>query len=208
MKKTSISLIALIALLVFSGCSKPTADLLGAWKQADFTPAAGQRVLVIGASEKAQTRKAFEAALRDRIKKKSKADAIASLEKISSKESITKETFEQYFSKENIGLVLVTKVVDASEAVTYDPGDQRAMLDPNYQDFYSYYRNKIVKVPDPGHFEYGRRVQLETLAYDTASGKLVWRGASQAFDGGDTLKAIDDLAAAIVDGLKADGIIR
>jgi len=209
MKWNPIIILALLGGLLFQNCSKPTASLLGTWTTEDgFTAPSDQRVLVVGASEKAQARKAFETALRDRIEKKSKASAIASLEKVSSKEDISRETFEKYFSDEGIDLVLVTRVVDASEAATYDPGDQRAMLDPNYQDFYSYYRNKIVKVPDPGHFEYGRQVQLESLAYDTGTGKLVWRGASQGFDQGDTLKVIDDLASAIVEGMQADGVIR
>lgn len=197
----------LAGVLVFQ-CSKSTVAVAGTWSDPAYETGKVEKILVVGASPKEQARKEFERQLRDRINKGSKAEAEASLSTISTGEALNRETFEKFFSGKGFDAVVVTRVVDAQEAANFKPGDNYTMADPNYNDFYSYYRNKIVKVPDSGGFEYGRLSQVETLMYETGEGKLIWHCVTKAFDEGDTLKVIDDLVKTIVDKMKEDRLIR
>lgn len=193
--------------VLFSGCSKSTAALVGSWSEEAYETGKANNFLVVGVSSQPQARKKFETELRDRLQRK-RLRAEASLQTVSPDEEISKETFNKYFRDKNIDIVLVSQIVDATNAPVYDPGDQRAMLNPYYQDFYSYYRNKIVKVPEVGHFEQGRLVQVETTAFETTEGKPVWQCLSKSFDQGNTLKVIEDLAALIVKTMKEDRVIK
>ncbi len=207
MKKVLSILLPMVLGIVISGCSKSTAALVGSWSEEAHETGQANNFLVVGVSPQPVARKKFETELRDRLQR-SRLRAEASLQTISPEDEISRETFEKYFKDKNIDVVLVSQIVDAKNAPVYDPGDQREMLNPYYQDFYSYYRNKIVKVPEVGHFEQGRLVQVETTAFSVKEGKPIWQCVSKSFDQGNTLKVIDDLAALIVKTMKQDRIIR
>lgn len=189
-------------------CARPTTQLTDTWSEPGYSAEGIDKFLVVGTSPNRLVRKTFEVAMRDRLNRQSQLEAMASLEAISADEKITDATFRKYFSDRDIDAVLVTRVVDAKEAVKFKEGDKHQQLNPYYNDFYSYYRRMIVKVPEPGTFEYGRMVQLETMVFDAGEGKLIWRVLSESYDEGNTEKVIDDLTKLIVKQMKADGIIR
>lgn len=197
-----------VLLLLIWSCARPTTQLTDTWSEPGNSAGNISKFLVVGTSPNRLVRKTFEVAMRDRLNKQPGMEAMASLEEISADEEISTATFEQYFSDKGIDAVLVTRVVDAKEAAKFKEGDKHQQLNPYYNDFYSYYRRMIVKVPEPGTFEYGRMVQLETMVFDAREGKLIWRALSESYDEGNTEKVIDDLTKLIVKQMKTDGIIR
>lgn len=197
-----------VLLMLTWSCARPTTQLTDTWSEPGYSAEGIDKFLVVGTSPNRLVRKTFEVAMRDRLNRQSQLEAMASLEAISADEKITDATFRKYFSDRDIDAVLVTRVVDAKEAVKFKEGDKHQQLNPYYNDFYSYYRRMIVKVPEPGTFEYGRMVQLETMVFDAGEGKLIWRVLSESYDEGNTEKVIDDLTKLIVKQMKADGIIR
>lgn len=195
-------------MLLAWSCGRQTTQLTDSWSEPEYSAENLEKFLVVGTSPNRLVRKTFEVAMRDRLNRQPQLEAMASLEAISADEEITDATFREYFSDKDIDAVLVTRVVDAKEAAKFKEGDKHKQLNPYYNDFFSYYRRMIVKVPEPGTFEYGRMVQLETNVFETGEGKLIWRALSESYDEGNTEKVIDDLTKLIVKQMKADGIIR
>ncbi len=197
-----------LLLLLSWSCTKQTTTLVDTWSDTDYPAQGIDKFLVVGTSPNRLVRKTFEVAMRDRLNRQSGIEAMASLEAISTEEEISTATFEQYFKDSGIDAVLVTRVVDAKEAAKFKKGDKHQQLNPYYNDFFSYYRRMIVKVPEPGTFNYGKMVQLETNVFETEEGKLIWRALSQSYDEGNTEKVIDDLTKLILKQMKEDGVIR
>lgn len=178
---------------------------VGTWSEEEYRTGSIKKVLVLGMSDKAVVRNAFEKELKFEFQKAG-IEAISSLEVLPPDAEIGRETFERYFSEDNIDAVIVSRHI-GTETDIQQYVDTYTVPHGYYYGFYGYYHNAWGYTYGRSYVTETKRYYIETNLYETKEGKLIWSGVSETVDPSTALDIIDDLSKLLVRKLKKDGYL-
>ncbi len=185
-------------------CKAPTSAIMDSWTSDETRNAEFEKVLVIAVAKNAAVRRYYEDHLARQLSGK-KVTAVASLDGIPAREKISKETFQKYFSNQNIDAVLVSRPVEVKEMPVFVPGDSGTA---EYASFYSYYNRVYGKAPGPGSFGTNTLIRLETTLFDVHTGQAVYTCKSNSYAHGNGEQVMDELTVRIAKDLKREGFFK
>ena len=192
------SLTFTIILALIAGCAsnKP----IGEWRSESFS---GQldNILIIGVTSRSTRRRVFEDKFVEGLAAVN-VKAVPSYTLLESSLELTRDIVERAIEGQNLGGVLVTRLVGVKEEQTY-------RLPANYdedRDYIGYYKHAW-KETSGGYYEQHKLFTLETTLYDTASGELVWSMQSESMDASKPRQIIEDQIQLAIKTLKKRGLI-
>ena len=188
-----------IAVALFTGCA--TVEPLGEWREPGFS---GQinNILVIGITSRSTRRRVYEDRFVEALGTVG-VNGTPSYKLITSTLKLSRETVEQAIRGQNLGGVLVTRIVGIKEKQAYSNPD-----DPEHQrNYYSYYDNAW-QLEDDGYHRQFRNFTLETSLYDTRSGAMVWSMQSVTLDASKPRHIIEDQILLAVKSMLRQGVIK
>ena len=185
--------IVLALCAVGAACTAATTNLVRTWRDPTYTGREIKRVLVIALTPNQNNRKVFEYALAGRLQAM-KYEPLASYDVLPRERMADDETITATVKKNDIQIVLVSRLVSLQSEAEYVPPVGYAPP-PGYYSFYPYYSGGYATVYSPGYVTQKQVVYLETNAYDAQLGKLVWSGISRTFD----YSSIEDVSGSVAD---------
>lgn len=195
--------IAIIGVLLGCGGS---VSLINVWTDPGYRGDKIEKMLVVGMAPREQTRSIFEYQLTNEFKING-VNAMASLDGMPKDEEISKEAFTKYFKDLNLDAVLVTGLVRADTTETYVSGNSYAVSSGYSRDFWGYYHSNWIIYNEPGYIQETTEYIIESTLYETANGKIIWRGISKAVNPENVIDVIEDLSKTLVQRLGQDGLV-
>jgi hypothetical protein len=208
MRRTSLSLVAALALPAFLAASSP--KLLLSWKNPNYSGGHFSNILVLALNGRAENRAEFEDEL---------VAAIAS-PGIRATQSyvflprpnvtpIDMNDLRAVIREQKFDAIVVARLTKAEQKTTYVPGQVYNPF-PLYGSFAGYYGAVSPLVYSPGYMEKEKLAQVETNFYSTAKpdGELVWTGTTNTFDGNSPMKAIKGLVKVVIRELEKQNVIE
>ena len=184
--------------ILLAACA--TAKPIGEWRDENFSRKL-DNILVIGVTARSTRRRVFEdsyveglAAIGTR--------AVPSYTLLESSLELTRDIVERAIKGQDLGGVLVTRLVGIREEQTYS-------LPAHYDDDRGYlgYYEHAWRETSGGYYAQHKIFTLETTLYDVASGELVWSMQSQSMDASQPRELIQDQIRLAIDTLSGHGLI-
>lgn len=208
--------LGLIGAVLLSGCAQQ-ATVKGTWQDGVSRKQSFTRVLVVGVSPDVNQRCAFEAFMASQLKSES-AQAIRSCDAVTKKNPLTLESIEQAVASVQADAVLATSLVSREyEAKEGGSRDTRGSAmykatDAGYATgYYGVYGVPVIY----GEFETAAAittaqgdVRVSSRFYETRNKTLIYTLDTHARNLESTDAALHDVAAAIAEQLRRDGLTR
>ncbi len=211
-------LFGLLVLLVLSSCSNT--KLEGTWSDPN-NKASYANIMVVGISDKKQTRRAYEsyfvASLRDKGVNSLASYTLISQEdekEFGSDKGEFKKIIKAAIKGSNIDAVLITHVASIEEDDVYRPSmDFQPVYGMPYSSgyyggMYGYHGYVTTYVQQPGYYTEEKTYILESNLYDVKTEELVWTTRSRTFSPGPMDEAIGDISRLIIDDLVSRKLIK
>ena len=184
--------------ILLAACA--TTKPIGEWRDDGFSGKLNN-IMVIGVTSRSTRRRVFE----DRFVEGLAANgtkALPSYTLLESSLELTRDIVERAIEGQDLGGVLVTRLVGIKEEETY-------RLPANYDDDRGYigYYNHAWKETSGGYYAQHKIFTLETNLYDVASGKLVWSMQSESMDAAQPRELIEDQIMLTIKTLTSRGLI-
>ncbi len=187
-----------ITVALFAGCA--TVEPLGEWRQPGFS---GQidNILVLGVTSRSTRRRVYEDQFVAALGTVG-VNGTPSYQLITSTLKLSRETVEEAIRGQNLGGVLVTRIVGINEQQAYSNPD-----DPEHEsNLYSYYDNAW-QLEDTGYHRQFRNFTLETSLYDTKSRAMVWSMRSVVLDASQPRHVIEEQILLAVKSMANAGLL-
>jgi hypothetical protein len=205
-------LVVNIALFMVTLAAGKSSKLVMSWKNPAYVrTTAFSRVLALGLSDKARIRADFEDALAAQL-------AGAGMETIPGNTILLRPEGSQLdlqylraqIRESKVDAVVVSRLINVENTVTYVPGTSYTPPLPYYGTFYGYYGAVYPAVYTPGYLKNENKISIDTKLYSVSSGEgeLVWTGITDTFNPSDVNKAIDRLVKLVVKQMQIEGAIR
>jgi hypothetical protein len=196
-------------IMLITGCSGATTDIIGEWQPDNYQKGNISNVLVVGifAKDKPLLRRNFE----DGITAAFKSDdinATPSMDHMPYDVTVDSTTFEKYFKDLNIDAVVVSRLVAIDQKRDYQSGYLYTIPFNYYYGFYSFYYAGIAYANSSGYLSQDVVVVLETNIYETSDEKLIWSGISETVDPNKASDVINSFGDALVSKLKKEGYFK
>lgn len=192
----SIALGFTVLLLTACATSKP----VGEWRSESFS---GQvnNILIIAVTSRPTRRRNYE----DKFVAGLAAidvKAVPSYPLLDSSLELTRDIVERAIEGQNLGAVMVTRLVGIEDRQTYK-------LPANYDDSRGYigYYSHAWKETSTAYYSDYKVFTLETTLYDTASGELIWSMQSETMDASKPRQMVEDQIQLAIDTLSKRGLI-
>ncbi len=197
---------ALVSLCLCAAACGASTNLVRTWRDPGYTRREVKRVLVIALTPNLQNQRTFEDAMAARLASV-QVEPFKAIDVLPQGRMADQDTITEAVRKNAIDLVLVTKLVALRTEAEYVPGSVAYAPSPGYYGMYPYYAAGYTAVYSPGYVTSTQAVYLETNAYDTAAGKLVWSGLTRTFDFSSADAVSTSAAKQIAVGLIDQGIL-
>jgi len=197
-------IVALACVLSFS-CS--TTEFVSTWRSPTAQPLrlAGTKVVAVFMSKNESIRRHAEDAMAREITKRG-AQGVASYTVIDERLIRDEKFARSAFERLGFAGSVVMRVVGSQTQVYYQPSYWTAY--PYYGHFWGgYWGWGWGSVYAPGYLETEKVVSVETLIYSLRQDQLVWAGVSRTVDPSNLDSFIEELAGAITDQMKSDGLL-
>ncbi len=198
----------LIMILLIAGTSSASTKLKASWKNPNYGGQRFKRILVIGMSNKLETRADFEVALAGKITR-------PGITGIAGTDILLRPTagpldltyLREQIAAYKIDAVLVSRLVKVESKTRYVYG--QAYVLPYYNTFFGYYGTVYPVVYSPDYLVKEKTVRVETNVYaiKPPDGELVWTGTSDTFNPGSAHKVIKPLVNLIIKELEKEAIL-
>ena len=199
---SAVLLLAAAALL--SGCA--STRLTNAWKDPAFQGPAFTKVMVMGVSNEAGTRRTFEDVFSASLKAAG-VIAVPSYTLIPEDGEVGRERLKEAVRQAGAQGVLVTRIVRVDRRTQFSPGYVTAVPAVGfYRDFYGFYSSAWT-FHTPPQVQQFDVVTLETNLWDMHTGTLVWSGTTETFAPGDVRTESEGFARVVIGALKERGLI-
>jgi hypothetical protein len=198
------------ALVLALACLAPFAEagtkFKSTWKPPDAVPTSfrGQKVAALVMMKDVRTRNGVEDELAIELRSRGIL-GIAAHTLLPAEDTMDKEQVRSHFEQAGVVGAVVLRAVDKQTEVT-DSGASYFVT--NYFTFYGYYGAGWHGIYDPGHVTMDSFFTIETLIYDVKNDKLLWAGLSQTKNPKRVDSFMKDLASAVADQLKKEGLVR
>jgi hypothetical protein len=197
--------VALACVLSFS-CS--TTEFVSTWRSPTAQPLrlAGTKVVAVFMSKNESVRRHAEDAMAREITRRG-AQGVASYTVIDERLIRDEKFARSAFERLGFAGSVVMRVVGSQTQVYYQPSYWTAY--PYYGHFWGgYWGWGWGSVYAPGYLETEKVVSVETLIYSLRQDQLVWAGVSRTIDPSNLDSFIEELASAITDQMKSDGLLQ
>lgn len=210
---------ALCAVLVgLCACKTTTAtNFSQSYRNPGFEDTVFRRVLVIGVTQDAESRQAFENALASAIAGEG-GTAAPSYTVLPASEQISEDELHAVLEREGIDGVVLTRLLSVDKDSQYTPPKKynkpRTRYYPagwgygfGYGGFYGFYGTTFAAVHEPGYFDTSTTLRVETSLYSVATNDLVWTGQSETIDPDSLDDARASITKAVATKLKQERLI-
>ena len=196
------------ALLGVASLSCSSTEFVSTWRSPTAQPLrlAGTKVVAVFMNRKEGVRRHAEDAMAREITKRG-AIGVASYTVIDERLIRDEKFARSVFERLGFAGSVVMRVVGNQTQVYYTPAYWTAY--PYYGHFWGgYWGWGWGSVYAPGYLETEQVVSVETLIYSLRQDQLVWAGVSRTVDPSNLDSFIEELAGAITDQMKSDGLLQ
>ena len=190
-------LLALVA-LVLTACA--TTRPVHEWRDDGFSGPIDS-VLVIAVFERSTQRRVYEDLFAQALRAYD-TEAIPGYTLMTSQVELSRATVESAVRGRAIDAVLVTRLLGVEQVATYEPPTTRVY----YRNYHRYYQHALTETT-PGYYRRYKVLSIETVLYDTASGKLVWSMQSEAIEPSTPRHVIEEQIDLSIAHLSAQGLL-
>ena len=117
---------------------------------------------------------------------------------------ISKETFDEYFSNQNIDAVLVIVEGGSSSEQTFVQGGTSYVG----VGFYGFYASTAAVFYSPGYLSENTIVHMQANLFETTEGNLIWRGSSESYEPKNLKETIKAVSNQVISELYIEGYIK
>ena len=190
--------------LTVAGCG--STQIQSSWKDAGYSAAPLQRVLVVGIADEAAVRKIFEDTFTEQLRAMG-VSAEPSYRRMPEVKQGDAAAIKAAAHDIGMDKVLVTHLVGVEKKEFYNPPVTTPMPYSPSSTYGQYYSTVYDYVHEPGYYSTHEFVKLETSLYEMETEKLIWRAATETVDPEDARKAAQDLCRVLLRDMKAKGLI-
>jgi hypothetical protein len=196
---------AVVVCLALAACA--STRLVNQWQAPEYGGAGFDKILVIGISEEAGNRRAFEDVMTRKLAERG-VEAIPGYRVLPRTDAAADEpTLLDAVRDSGADAVLMTRLVRVKDEVVYTPGYASGYVDTvGRPGFYGYYRSAWSYYQPPRVDRYQVAI-LETNLWDADSQQLAWSATTETFDPMDVGREVGELADVIVGALAGAGVI-
>ena len=192
-------LVAVLSFLVLAGCA--STGVTSSWVAPDAGPIAFGRTMVVVMHPVEDVRRIGEDRL---VRRLGRGRAVASHDLISQDDLRNTDVARAAVEQAGVDGVVLMRVVSQEEALSYQPG----MVYPaEYGQFWGFYGYVAPIVYGPTYLRAETVVNVETNGYSVADEKLIWSGISEAFNPIDVGATVDQIADAVSEELRREGLL-
>ncbi len=207
-EKSNLSRAIIAVLLCAATFACSSTEFVSTWRSPTAQPLrlAGTKVVAVFMSKKEGVRRHAEDAMAREITKRG-AQGVPSYTVIDERLIRDEKFARSAFERLGFAGSVVMRVVGNQTQVTYTPSYWTAY--PYYGHFWGgYWGWGWGSVYAPGYLEMEKVVSVETLVYSLRQDQLVWAGVSRTTDPSNLDSFIEELAGAITDQMKSDGLLQ
>jgi hypothetical protein len=207
MRKTQTWVQTTLAALVVAALACSTTTFDSTWRAPDARPVTltGKKVVGLFMSKSPAKRRVAEDAMAREITARG-AIGVPAYTVLSDDEIKDQELVRAKLDSLGFSGVVVMRVVGRETQYGYAP--DVVWFRPYYRAFWGgYWRWGWGTVWEPGYLTVDRVVKVETLVYSLEQDKLIWAGVSRTVDPARLDDFIGELAKAVSDRMKKDGIL-
>jgi hypothetical protein len=203
--------IALAAVMLIASCS--STKMVNSWKAPGFSKATVKKVLVLGISPNPSIRRTYEDTFSVELEKLG-YQAVSGYLWAPDPTNIDKDAIIAKIRAENVTNVLVTRIVNSKDVVTYVSPTVSVGYGgygpAYYGSWSSYYSVGYSTMVSPGYTTTNTVVTLETNFYDASKEKdaLVWSGHSETWtDATQSGSKIDGVISTLLYSMRSKGVL-
>jgi hypothetical protein len=218
-----ITLSCLTAFFLVS-CSGAYTEISGTWTKPGYKGKKFNNILVVAIHDDIVKRNSVESAfVKELSQDKIKASTSSSVLDLSKMErnkegkldSAKREEVRKKISDAGYDGAIVISLLDIKEKTEYVPG--QTYYKPNYytgyspyyyNGFYNYSFNTYSVVTTPGYYVNKKNFYIETRLFDLQADDMVWASNSETLNPSSASEFANSLAAAVVNSMKSDYIIK
>jgi len=201
-KSSAYILLTILTMVVVSGCS--SISMVHSWKDPAAPAKQYRKVLVVGISEKIQSRQIFEEVFASEIGK-SGAVGIPSYTITGVQGKPSREALEAAVKKTGADSVFVTRLVNMRKEWQGRTGF--VIEDRGTDAFWGATVTYAVFVHQPVEVLMSSNVALETDLFDAGTGLMVWSGTSSVEDPSSLITISREVANIVVRSMNKDGFM-
>ena len=203
--KTKISLLFVLAslLFIFNSCS--TTSLTGSWIDPEVTNIQGKSIAIFCLTPRLDIRDRVETEMSSALQAKG-VNAMRSMDFITPGK-MEKEVIELILKKNNITGIIIVSLLDSQKETTYVPGSSSYYPVYYGRPYYGYYGTMYAHVYDPGYYSTTTSYFIECNAYRLEDERLVYSSQSKTVDPSSLNKFAYDYARMIVADLTKKGVL-
>jgi hypothetical protein len=196
--KSLCTLTLVLAVLALTACaSKPPVTQ---WQSESFNGRV-DNILIIGVSSNADRRYTFETSFVEALAANN-TRAIPSRDLLRTSINLRREIVEKAIEGQQVGAVLITRVVGIKEKETYHLPEGY-----DYQNSDDGYYDAALQETNKGYYANEKLLILESRVFDTASGEMIWSMHSGATANEGPRKIIQELIQLTIKNLASSGLI-
>jgi len=195
-------LIASLLFILILSCSQ-SSQFTNLYVDEEYKNMQFKKVLVVGMAKEEWKRKVYENEFRTQLMKHD-VQVIAAWQELPKGETISKETFEKYFSDKYIDAVFVI----IAEGTTTKETTTSAGASNVYVGFYGFYYSSAQFLNGPVTTSKESIVYMKTNIYETTQGTLIWSIDSQSYEPQNTGEVIKTVSINVVNELAKQGYIK
>jgi hypothetical protein len=202
MTKAGLALLVLSVLL--GGCA--TTEVMNTWKDPQHAGTPLRKVLVVGISNQASVRRAFEDTFA-----KSLADAgvtaVASHTLVAKDGQIPEDVLQKAVADAGADGVLITRMVGRQTDLQVMPSPMPPPIYGARRYYYGYYTGAWAGYYEPATVQTYRYIVAETTVFRADNAEPAWSATTRTQEPKDVAKATEGFAKVMIPALRKDGVI-
>jgi len=200
--KTFTRFILLLLLLLLPGCA--SVSLVSTLRDQSVPVKQYKKVLVVGVTAKPQMRQVFEEVFASEVMKKG-ITGIPSYTITGVSEKLSRASLEEAVKKTGVDGVITTRVVGTKKDTEVHAGF--IMTDRGVTNVYGVPVTFATFVGQPVEVTLSTEAAIETNLFDSATGRMVWSGTSNAVNPEGIIKVTGELADTVIKAMARDGLL-
>jgi hypothetical protein len=198
-------------LFILPACGSST-KFIDTWRNPDIdAPLHFEKIVMVAITQDQSVRRTAEDQM---VRNVARTEAIPSFQVLPGDQAKDVEYAKRVLVEEGFDGAVTMRLVGVNEETTYVPGQYVSA--PYYGHpyygypggFYGYYGYSYGVVYEPGYTVTNQVVVIETNIYDLRSGELLWTGRSESIDPSSVRSLIDEIAVALGNTLREQGLIE
>ena len=206
---SKVILVIVLGLVASLSASRKSSKAVMSWKNPVYTGTKKfHRVLALGLSDNPVIRADFEDEMASRLPS-------TEMEMIPGNTILLRPEGAEFdldylktqIREHRIDAVVVSRLVNAENTVTYIPG--APYMPPYYNTFYGYYGAVYPVVYSPSYLKEEKKVRIETTFYSISSteDELVWTCITDTFESSHEKKAVEKLVKLVAKQMQSEGVL-